>query len=348
MKCRLLPNPVVALRPAPMVGMRAATARGFTLVELLVVIGIIAVLVAILLPVLAKAREAARETGCQSNLRQLGIGLQMYCDANKGLVPFDSNSGSFSNPLDFDSNNKQWLGMYSPAMWFNAVLPCINLPSYYDLLNTNPNTPGEPVPTLSDNSVVICPSCNALATAPTTTKGGETANVKAINNNYFEVYAETTPGVGATPPKANGPTNAFYICLCYAMNSKLHTGSHPTLKIAQITPSSSVALFVERRMSPGEITTSDPQYASLTTPGLLPAPAGGSDYIAGYAMAPVSANWETFTSRHRNGGYICFCDGHVAWFSLDQVCYPPNYNAATSDYNDPANVIWNPWTYAHN
>src|SRR5882724_3461316 len=58
--------------------------RGFTLVELLVVIGIIALLVSILLPALNKAREDAKRVRCLSNERQLVMAWQMYASDNKG------------------------------------------------------------------------------------------------------------------------------------------------------------------------------------------------------------------------------------------------------------------------
>ena len=62
--------------------------RGFTLIELLVVIGIIAVLAATLFPVFAAARGKARQTVCTSNLRQIGLALQMYAQDYDGMVPF--------------------------------------------------------------------------------------------------------------------------------------------------------------------------------------------------------------------------------------------------------------------
>ena len=70
--------------------MSKARHKAFTLVELLVVVGIIAVLIALLMPALGRAREGARRTACASNLRQLAVAFGMYYADNRQRYPTDA------------------------------------------------------------------------------------------------------------------------------------------------------------------------------------------------------------------------------------------------------------------
>lgn len=78
---------------------RGMVPRGFTLIELLVVVAIIGVLVSILLPALSRARQQARATVCLSNLRSLGLAVQVYLQHNHETFPsFGYLHGGESNP----------------------------------------------------------------------------------------------------------------------------------------------------------------------------------------------------------------------------------------------------------
>jgi prepilin-type processing-associated H-X9-DG protein/prepilin-type N-terminal cleavage/methylation domain-containing protein len=68
--------------------------RGFSLVEVVIVVGIIALLIAMLMPTVGRVREQSKATVCLSNLRQLGTALTIYVDAHRGAFPLNAHAGA--------------------------------------------------------------------------------------------------------------------------------------------------------------------------------------------------------------------------------------------------------------
>ena len=218
-------------------GRRMTRRRGFTLVELLVVIGIIAVLISILLPSLGAAREQARSVQCLSNMRQWGMAFQMYAGQFNGLMPWKSVGGG-----DGDTAADSVGTWNNSSLWFNALPPFLGQQSYCDM--NDPTTNSTP-PGPSASTIFVCPS--ALTIAPG-------ASTDMVEGDFFMVYGNNPTG---------GSIQTRPVRLDYVIQSKLiSTGTDKNVKLAapQFMPSSAWVLMVEKRVNPSELPKTDVNY----------------------------------------------------------------------------------------
>jgi prepilin-type N-terminal cleavage/methylation domain-containing protein/prepilin-type processing-associated H-X9-DG protein len=191
--------------------MRASPRRAaFTLVELLVVIGIIAVLVGLLMPSLTKAREQAKKAQCLSNLKQIGAAVNMYAVENRGQVPV--RLFNYVTPL---KNGLDATSTFGPGAGFVAPPggPSANGPA---LLVKN-GLQGNGTAYLETNDIFFCPSDPIRAPYRHPVNGWGPTSALAIttgfgSQSYWQWYFpdrhwNRTTGVPATSPPDRANTN---------------------------------------------------------------------------------------------------------------------------------------------
>ena len=309
--------------------------RAFTLVELLVVIGIIALLIAILLPALRKARLAAEEAQCMSNLRQFGVGFQVYADSNKGALATDGPDGSASGGAtkligpQNAATPSDVSGIDDGQLWYNAIPPKIQKKSYYQMIQDDSSGLGV-LPHSGMNSIFVCPSAGPASSFITS----------EVSGDYFLLWGTVN---GGTPKQ-------YKSYMSYVMNSMIFTTGNDQVirekwKLSQLRPTSACIIMEEKLAGPGEYAIASVQQALLNNKLVTDSQHIQAD---GYhnIIAQPKGNWKRFTTRHRGGGFLLFADGHVGWFSWKDLQPALNtLNPNAIDANQPGHdLIWNPRT----
>ena len=268
---------------------RARSRGGFTLVELLVVIGIIALLISILLPALAGARRQAMEVVCMNDPRQWGMGIQMYVDQSKGDLPQKGPDGS-SAGTNFFGPSGGVIGYDDPTIWFNAIPPMINHHSYYDILVGGSGVSSIPKDEMT--SIFTCPM-----QAPSGTLGGN----DLIIDGYFQLN-----GVDSTGAIKNAtglfPAMHFPWASTYVFNSKLTSSianpTSTTVKMSNLRPADEVCVMCEKMTNAGEYSIPEVQNYNKLYPAALLSKVTAQGYNSNVGQS--KADWRLASTTARN------------------------------------------------
>jgi prepilin-type N-terminal cleavage/methylation domain-containing protein len=242
--------------------------RAFTLIELLVVIAIIGVLVALLLPAIQQAREAARRGQCQNNLKQIGLALLNYADANRVFPP--------SAVVGYQGTAFYWQG------WsiHGRILPFLESGDKYDGFNFEATSGGVENSTSINRlgAVFLCPS-DPKGFDRRVSKGYDNTNY-GFNRGDWYVWG----GMDAAKPK---PVSPFY------PNSSVKEGSvsdgmSKTLLAAEVRP----RLWYIRRCTNFD----------AWTPATQPSPDADPSTIPAYNSCTSGESKDTLHAEWHNGG----------------------------------------------
>jgi len=295
--------------------------RAFTLIELLVVIAVIGILIALLIPAIQAARMAARRSQCANNLKQLGLGLLSYSDAQRTLP-----SGYLS---DFDAQGNDT----GPGWgWAALVLPQIEQPNLAATINFR--RPIEDIankaPRLTLIPTLLCPGDETESqwrSEVRDNQGNPTAVIcEVAAANYVGMYGTSDPGVDgdglffrnsqvALRDIADGLSNTI------ALGERSHRLGEATW-VGSVT---GTQLFPDEEE--GEIGKARLEHAS----GMVLGHIG-----LGYGPNDPRSEVNQFYSVHGDGVNFAFADGHVR-FLPSSIDYQVYRALATRDMGETIN-----------
>jgi prepilin-type N-terminal cleavage/methylation domain-containing protein/prepilin-type processing-associated H-X9-DG protein len=290
---------------------------GFTLIELLVVIAIIAILIGLLLPAVQKVREAAARMSCQNKIKQLGLALHNYHDANSKFPP-GAQQDVF--PQGVTSGTVYIRG----TSWIVFVLPYIEQENLFRQYNFTTNYWGNATIGLQVLPALYCPS----GPSPERYRDPNSNVANAVTTHYYGVMGPGGPtdnhtivlnGQTFTYRQGDSGTNAAWAGNGILSQYRDSPGSISTgrlIRMTDITDGTSGTLMLAER--------------SVNLPGTLNdyrtwirGQNGGSGATKNVTFPINSTNYNgstnfndiSFGSNHTGGANFCFGDGSVRFIN---------------------------------
>jgi prepilin-type processing-associated H-X9-DG protein/prepilin-type N-terminal cleavage/methylation domain-containing protein len=319
------------------VGYRLRVGRkrdGFTLMELLVVIGIIGILIALLLPAVQAARAAAASAQCLSNLRQIGLGITQYANQNGSFPQYRAEYPPITNAYGVVRPRWQWIMAGQLGGW--AQNPDV-LTATGTADTTYTNVP-------IDNGVFICPSMDSSFTSSgnpipdvmSIRNGSYGYNFGYLGNNRTLVDGDNTTATLRYPVRTVKEMTRTIAFADSRGGSIPHGGHSMTLDPPHMV----------RRTDNRSVNSpywQQPYFAGAYPTGV--GPAGVNPYGPDEGTPDITVPFSPAEARHSGKANVVFLDGHAESLTLQGLGYSllngiPQCQTGATPLAGASNALW--------